>query len=55
MLFGDEAHILYWERHRYRRRPVGKLMHDFHCTSASDMNYKDLAERVHYLKETDEI
>ena len=34
--------------------PVGKLISDFHCTSASDMNYKELAERVHYLKETEE-
>ena len=31
--------------------PLGKLMHDFHCTDARDMNYPVLAERVHYFKD----
>ena len=26
-------------------------MHVFHCTDARDMNYRVLAERVHYFKE----
>lgn len=26
--------------------------HDFHCTEAKDMNYKLLADRVRYFKET---
>ena len=30
---------------------LGKLMHDFSCTSAKDMYYEVLAERVHYFKE----
>ena len=34
--------------------PVGKLVQDFRCTKASDMNYPELAEQVRYLKETKE-
>lgn len=26
-------------------------MHDFFCTSADDMNYKELADKVRYFKE----
>ena len=33
---------------------VGKLMHDFNCTSASDMQIDLLAQRTRYLKETPE-
>ena len=29
----------------------GKLMQDFFCTSADDMHYKELAEKVRYFKE----
>ena len=54
MQFGDEAHIIYVNGTYTGNDPVGKLISDFHCTSASDMNYKELAERVHYLKETEE-
>ena len=54
MQFGDETHIIYVNGAYKGNDPVGKLIHDFHCTSASDMNYKDLAERVHCLKETEE-
>ncbi len=54
MQFGDETHIIYVNGAYKGNDPVGKLIHDFHCTSARDMNYKDLAERVHYLKETEE-
>ena len=28
-------------------------MHDFRCENPSDMYYKELAERAHYLKETE--
>ena len=51
-LFGDEAHIIYVNGTYTGNDAVGKLMHDFHCTKASDMNYHVLAERVQYLKET---
>ena len=30
---------------------MGKLMHDFNCTDADDMNYDIMAERTRYLKE----
>ena len=30
---------------------IGKLMHDFNCTSADDMNFEILAEKTRYLKE----
>ena len=30
---------------------IGKLMHDFRCTDASDMNFVLLAGRTRYLKE----
>ena len=30
---------------------IGKLMHDFNCTNAADMNFKLLADRTRYLKE----
>ena len=28
---------------------IGKLMHDFNCTDAADMNFKLLADRTRYL------
>lgn len=33
--------------------PVGKLMHDFRCTSAADMFYQELANPVRHFKETE--
>lgn len=33
---------------------LGKLMHDFNCTDAGDMNYELIAERTRYLKENPE-
>ena len=30
---------------------IGKLMHDFSCTDADDMNFELMAERTRYLKE----
>lgn len=33
--------------------PVGKLMHDFRCTSAVDMFYRELAKSVRHFKETE--
>lgn len=30
---------------------IGKLMHDFCCTKAEDMNFGLMAERTRYLKE----
>lgn len=33
---------------------LGRLMSDFYCTDAKDMNYKELADKVRYYKETEE-
>ena len=33
---------------------IGKLMHDFNCTEADDMNFDLMAERTRYLKENPE-
>lgn len=49
--FGDGSHIIYVNAQHKNDTPLGKLMHDFSCTSAEDMNYPVLAERVRYFKE----
>lgn len=52
-LFEDGLHILYVNGEcRDADTPVGRLMHDFHCTKSEDMYSKVLAEEVKYLKET---
>ncbi len=33
--------------------PIGKLMHDFRCTSSEDMYYLLLAKQVRHFKETE--
>jgi hypothetical protein len=33
---------------------LGQLMHDFSCTSADEMHYQILADRVRYFKEDTE-
>ena len=38
---------------RDKKTALGKLMHDFFCTEASDMNYAELAEQVRYYKESE--
>ena len=50
--FGDMAHIIYVNGENKSKTKLGKLMQDFHCTEAKDMNYKLLADRVRYFKET---
>ena len=53
-LFGDGLHILYVNgEYRNVDTPVGRLMHDFHCTKSEDMYSKVLADKVKYLKETE--
>ena len=53
-LFGDGLHILYVNgEYRNVDTPVGRLMHDFHCTKSEDMYSKVLADEVKYLKETE--
>ena len=49
--FGDEAHIIYVNSQIKDETALGRLMHDFNCTSADEMNFELLAERTRYLKE----
>ena len=53
-LFGDGEHILYVNGAWRDDSPLGKLMHDFSCTSPEDMNYAVLADRVRFFKESNE-
>lgn len=49
--FEDGEHILYVNGEYRGDTAIGKLMHDFNCTKAEDMNYELMAERTGYLKE----
>ena len=49
--FADGEHILYVNGEYRGDSDIGKLMHDFNCTDADDMNFPLLAERTRYLKE----
>ena len=49
--FADGEHILYVNGEYRGDSDIGKLMHDFNCTDADDMNFKLLADRTRYLKE----
>lgn len=49
--YNDESHIIYVNSQIKDESALGKLMHDFSCTDAKDMNYKILADRVRYFKE----
>ncbi len=49
--FGDGEHILYVNGAFRGDSEIGKLMHDFNCTQADDMNFSLMAERTKYLKE----
>lgn len=49
--FDDGEHILYVNGEYRGDSDIGKLMHDFSCTSAADMNFGLLADRTKYLKE----
>ena len=53
-IFDDGSHILYVNGAYRDETPLGKLMHDFACTQPSDMNYKVLADRTRYFKESKE-
>ncbi|MDE7205726.1 MAG: hypothetical protein K2N90_00925 [Lachnospiraceae bacterium] len=49
--FEDGEHILYVNGEYRGESDIGKLMHDFNCTEADDMNFELMAERTRYLKE----
>lgn len=48
--FEDGEHILYVNGEYRGTSDIGKLMHDFNCTDADDMNFELMAERTRYLK-----
>ena len=49
--FEDGEHILYVNVEYKGESDIGRLMHDFNCTRADDMNFELMAERTRYLKE----
>jgi len=49
--FADGEHILYVNGEYRGDSDIGRLMHDFNCTDAKDMNFELLADRTRYLKE----
>ncbi len=51
---GDEQHTIYVNAQIQDESALGKLMEDFRCTEAKNMNYKVLADRVKYFKEDEE-
>ncbi len=51
-LLKDGAHIIYVNgAYVNDENDLGKLLHDFRCTNASEMYFKILADRVRYFKE----
>lgn len=49
--FEDGEHILYVNGEYRGESDIGKLMHDFNCTTADDMNFELMAQSMRYLKE----
>ncbi len=52
--FEDGEHILYVNGEYRGTSDIGRLMHDFNCTDADDMNFELMAERTRYFKENPE-
>ena len=52
--FGDGSHIIYVNASCKDDTSLGKLMQDFACEDPYKMHYKEIAERVIYLKTTKE-
>lgn len=53
-LFDDGSHIIYVNgAYEDLTTPIGKLVHDFKCTKASDMMYNIIAKQVSHYKETE--
>lgn len=51
--FRDGSYIIYVNSKNQEDTPLGRLMHDFHCRFAGDMQSEILAKRVRELKETE--
>lgn len=52
--FFDRSHILYVNGAYVGDDDIGKLMHDFRCTNADDMNFELMARATRYYKNTPE-
>ncbi len=53
-ILGDEKHIIFINgENKDETTPLGKLVHDFHCTSADEMYYKPLAKGMRHFKESE--
>lgn len=52
-VFGDETHILYVDSSKQDSTPLGQLMHDLNCRTASEIYSPVLSARVRELKETE--
>jgi len=52
--FGDAAHIIYVNGQYRGDSEISRLMEDFHETRPEQMHYKILADKVRYLKGTEE-
>ena len=52
--FGDDVHIIYINCQIADDTELGDLVRDFTCTKASEMSDPAFAERMHFLKETEE-
>ena len=51
---GDNSHVVFVNgMYKDDKSDIGKLMHDFRCTSSVDMFYPLLAKQVKYFKETE--
>ena len=51
--YEDGKHILYVNGKYDGDDAIGRLMHDFRCSEAGEMNYQLMAERTRYLKENE--
>lgn len=51
--FGDAQHIFYVNGEYQKDDPIGRLMKDFFCTSADDMETSPISKRVRQLKNSE--
>ena len=49
--FNDDSHIIYVNGQYEGSDEIGKLMHDFRCKYAADLNFDILSKRVKHFKE----
>ncbi len=52
--FNDRSHIIYVNGAYEGNDDIGKLVHDFKCKNPDEFYFEDLAEKVKFLKNTEE-